>query len=147
MPCETWRMRLARPRPCCGPMVSSVRSTTRSRVPCNTSLDIQEESRPSPLGCQEEPRRRRVLLVAQGVDGIEGGRAQGGVEARQEADADRHRGGEDDGAGGHDGVPARVEGDALRNGDAHADAEEAAGRADGEGLHHELVAYVAAGGA
>ena len=43
---------------------------------------------------------------------------------------------------GHDRLPARVGGDALRDGEAHRDAEEAAGDRDREGLHHELVADV-----
>src|SRR5690348_15515074 len=47
-------MRLASPNPCWGPIVSSVRSTIRSSVPCSTSFDILEESRATHLECQHE---------------------------------------------------------------------------------------------
>src|ERR1017187_6461190 len=52
-------MRLASPKPCCGPMLSSVRRTIRSSVPCKTSglevlVDIQEEYDAFHLECQEE---------------------------------------------------------------------------------------------
>src|SRR5260370_3632370 len=50
-------MRLASPNPCCGPMVSSVRRTIRSRVPwrmLRSLVDIQKEYGSIPFGCQEE---------------------------------------------------------------------------------------------
>src|ERR1022692_126335 len=50
-------MRLASPKPCCGPMVSSVRNTIRSSVPWRmpgSLVDIQEEYDSVPFGCQEE---------------------------------------------------------------------------------------------
>src|SRR5208337_3061703 len=51
-------MRCASPKPCCAPMVASVRSTIRSSVPCSISVlvslvDIQKEYASVPLECQE----------------------------------------------------------------------------------------------
>src|SRR5208283_127101 len=52
-------MRCASPKPCCAPMVASVRSTIRSSVPWRISVlvslvDIQKEYALVPLECQQE---------------------------------------------------------------------------------------------
>src|ERR1044071_7331256 len=54
MPSEICKMRLASPKPCCGPMVSSVLRTIRSSVPCKTSFGILQENARTPLECQHE---------------------------------------------------------------------------------------------
>src|SRR5258708_8674788 len=66
MPSEICWIRLARPKPCCGPIVSRVRRTIRSKVPCKISglrspLDIQEEYIALPLECQKVmPRQLEI---------------------------------------------------------------------------------------
>src|SRR6476661_2565358 len=96
---------------------------------------------PKRSGAARPPRSRElaVLLVMEGLYGVQPGGPDGGVQAENDADGHRHAESQDDRAGRHDRRPAREDANELRQAHAQNDAGHTPGQRNDRRLDEELA--------
>src|ERR1035437_6565530 len=95
------------------PIKRRPRSPCRVRRRCSDIRPVKPElmRRPSGLSSSTFNSNSFPLLVPEGVDGVDAGGFDGGVDAEDDADGDGDAEGDDNGGGGDDGFPFGGAGD------------------------------------